>query len=91
MLNHLTFSVYTVKDSFDFSEEIFKQNSDLFMANLEITSLFTNIPLDETKNIFLYESFANNQFLSNFCQVNFETLRQLTTKESFFIFDKNFS
>ena len=33
------------------------KNSDCFMASLDITSLFTNIPLDETISICLNESF----------------------------------
>ena len=48
MLKDLTSNEYSVKDSFDFAKEI-QQNSDCFMASLDITSLFTNIPLDETE------------------------------------------
>ena len=54
-----------VKDSFYFAKEILQQNSDYFMANLDITSLFTNILLDETINICLDESFDKMQCVSN--------------------------
>ena len=57
ILKHLTSKEYSVKDSFDFAKEILQQNSDCFMASLDITSLFTNIPLDETINICSNELF----------------------------------
>ena len=53
ILKDLTSNKYSVKDSFDFAKEILQQNSDCFMASLDITSLFTNISLDETINICL--------------------------------------
>ena len=55
----------SVKDSFDCAKEILQQNSDCFMASLDLTSLFTNIPLDETINICLNESFEKKQCVSN--------------------------
>ena len=60
------------------------------MASLNITSFFTNIPLDETINICLSESFDKKQCVSNLDRANFEKLLRLATKESFFIFDKTF-
>ena len=42
---------YTDIDSFHFGEEICQQNPNLHMASLDIDSLFTNIPLDETSDI----------------------------------------
>ena len=47
----LTQNEYTVTDSFHFAEEICKQDPNLYMASLDVDSLFTNIPLDETINI----------------------------------------
>ena len=61
------------------------------MASLDITSLFTDIRLDETINICLNESFDKKQFVSNPDRASFEKLLRLVTKESFFIFDKNFN
>ena len=48
-----------MKDSFAFAEEIVHQGSKLFMGSLDVDSLFTNIPLEETINIctnFLYNN-----------------------------------
>ena len=49
ILKDLTSNEYSVKDSLDFAKEIFQQNSNYFMARLNITSLFTNIRFGETK------------------------------------------
>ena len=51
ILNPLTKNEYTVKDSFQFAEEILEQDPTLSMGSLDIDSLFTNIPLDETIDI----------------------------------------
>ena len=56
-LKDLTFNEHSVKDSLGFAKEILQQNFNCFMASLEITSLFTNIPLDETISICLNEPF----------------------------------
>ena len=43
-----TANEYTVINSFHFAEEICQQDPNLHMASLDVDSLFTNIPLDET-------------------------------------------
>ena len=60
ILEPLTHNEFTVKDPFSFTKEITKCNSfakeitkhdsSLFMASLNVESLFTNIPLKETIN-----------------------------------------
>ena len=57
ILKYLTCNEYSVKGAIDFTKEILQQNSVCFMASLDIASLFTNIPLDETVNICLNDSF----------------------------------
>ena len=51
ILEPLTTNKYTVKDFFNFATEIVEQDSSKFMGSLDIDSLFTNIPLEETINI----------------------------------------
>ena len=46
-----TNNIYTVKYSFNFATEIVEQDSSSFMENLDIDSLFTNIPFEETIEI----------------------------------------
>ena len=52
---------YTEKDSFDFTLNISQQNSKLFMASLNVHSLFTKVPLDETVNICVNKLFKVSQ------------------------------
>ena len=47
----ITRNEFTVKDSFAFAEEIRKQDANLYMASLDVDSLFTNVPLEETIDI----------------------------------------
>ena len=42
---------FTIKNSFEFAKEVVEQDSGLFMASLDVESLFINIPLEETINI----------------------------------------
>ena len=50
---------------FEFSRDILNQNPNLFMASLDVDSLFTNIPLDETINIIIEKSFSENETINN--------------------------
>ena len=42
---------YTVKDSFQFAEEICEQDPTFSMGSLDVDSPFTKIPFDETVDI----------------------------------------
>ena len=42
---------YIFKDSFEFAKDIIIQNSNRFMASLDVESIFTNVPPDETIKI----------------------------------------
>ena len=61
LLKPLTTNDYTLKDTFEFSRDILNQNPNLFMASLDVDSLFTNIPLDETINIIIEKLFSENE------------------------------
>ena len=50
-LSSVTFNKFIAKDSFAFAEEIVHQDSKLFIGSLDVDSLFTNIPVEETINI----------------------------------------
>ena len=51
LLRHLTSNQFTLKDSFEFAKIICEQDAGLFMASLDVDSLFTNVPLEETIHI----------------------------------------
>ena len=56
---------FKVKDSFSFVDEIFVQDNNIGMASLGVDALFTNIPLDETIDIFMNKLFPNSGTLVN--------------------------
>ena len=53
LLKQYTTNECTVNDTFSFCKEIVSQDPQLFMASFDIQSLFTNIPLDETIEIYV--------------------------------------
>ena len=79
--------MYTVKDSFQFAEEICEQVTTLFMDSLEIHSLFTNIPLNETIDICGNQLFENTNTVEGFTNSELKQLLCLATKKSYFIFN----
>ncbi|XP_057308105.1 uncharacterized protein LOC130645991 [Hydractinia symbiolongicarpus] len=87
LLAPLTVNEYTVFSSFSFAEEISKQDSSLFMASLDVDSLFTNIPLQETIDICTDSLFSETDPVSNFCKSDFRKLLSLATENSYFTFD----
>ena len=90
-LRPLTQNECTVTDSFHFAEEISKQDSNLYMAILDVDSLFTNIPLDDNIDICidsLYKDDDNTPKIPK--DVVFRNLLNVATKESFFIFNNKF-
>ena len=46
ILNPVTKNEYTIKDSFQFAEEIYGQDPTLPTGSVDVDSLFTNIPRD---------------------------------------------
>ena len=60
-LTPLTENEHTVTDSFHFAEEIRKQDPNLYMASLDVDSLFANIPLDETIDICIDSLYNDNE------------------------------
>ena len=56
-----TANEFIVIDSFQFAEEICQQDSILHMASLDVYSLFTNTPLEETLDIFFGNLYNDNE------------------------------
>ena len=87
ILNSLTKNEYTVKDSFQFAEEISEQDPTLSMGSLDVDSFFTNILLDETIDICVNQLFENTDTVEGFTKSELKQLLSLATKESYFIFN----
>ena len=91
VLSDITQNEFTVKDSFTFVDEILTQNSDLYMASLDVDALFTNIPLDETIDICVKKLFKTlDTLVKGISKNGFRDLLNLATKESFFTFNNKF-
>ena len=84
-LTPLTQNEYTVVDSFHLVEEICKQDPNLYMASLEIGSLFTNITLDETIDICIDSLYKDDGDTPKIPKDVFRNLYTVVTKESFFM------
>ena len=89
-LTPLTQNEYTVTDSFRFAEEICKQDPNLYMASLDVDSLFTNIPLDETIDICIDSLYKDDENTPKIPKDVFCNLLTVATKESFFMFNNKF-
>ena len=83
--------MYTVKNSFDFAKEIADQDPGLFMASLDVQSLFTNIPLEDTISVCCDSLFSNDAKVNNINRIDLEKLLRAALQNNFFNFEgKNF-
>ena len=78
--------VYTNFQSFE-TEEIVEQDSEIFMGSLDVDSVFTNIPLEETIDICTNTLFKNMEKVEGLSKIEFKEILSLTTKESYIIFN----
>ena len=90
LLTPSTANEFNVTDSFHFVEEICQQDSNLHMASLDVDSLFTNIPLEETINICVDNLYNDNENPPNIPKHNFRNLLNIVTKETFFMFNNKY-
>ena len=75
---------------FHFAEEICQQDFNLHMASLDIDSLFTNIPLDESIDICADKLYNDNENPPNIPRHNFCNLLNIAIKETFFMFNNKY-
>ena len=87
LLEPITTNMYTVKNSFEFAKEIADQDPGLFMASLDVESLFTNIPLEETISVCCDSLFSNDAKLNNINRIDFEKLLRAALQNNFFNFE----
>ena len=81
---------YTFKDSFRFAKNIINQNSNCFMASLDVESLFTNVPSDETIKICIDELFKSEMTFSGLNKKEMFKMLSLTLKEPIILFDNKY-
>ena len=83
----LTNNKYTVKDSLNLTTEIVEQDSSNFMGSLDIVSLITNIPLEESIETCTNNLFKNKDIAHRLKKREFKDLLFLATNESYIIFN----
>ena len=79
-----------VRDSFSFVQELLNLNfnsSSVVMASFDVTSLFTNIPLDETIDIISNRVFANAVRFHGLTRCEFGKLLCFAVKNCHFLFN----
>ena len=92
ILQPLTSNQFTVKDSFYFANEISSlPNHSYFMTSFDVTSLFTNFPLEECINLCVDQLFSDrNVILHNDCRLDKPSFHKLLTfavKDNHFVFN----
>ena len=90
ILKSLETNEYVTKDSFAFAKEVRQMNPILTMASLDVESLFTNIPLDETIDICCKALFKEKRLVSGMNKREFRTLMEFATKDMLFLFNDNY-
>ena len=73
-LKFLTSNKYRVKGSFNFYEESAEQDSEFFMASLDVDSVFTNMPLEKTIDICTNTLFENTETVEGLSEIKFKEL-----------------
>ena len=82
---------FVTTDSFSFCNDVKTQDVNKFMVSYNVDSLFTNIPLNETIDICIGKLYTRrNTLLKGINKEEFRSLLELATKESLFLFDKNY-
>ena len=78
---------YTVRDTFHFVSMLDGKDHRFIMASLDVDSLFTNIPLDETIDIVTKKVFMKKKKVNGLSKTDFRRLLTLSTKGTVFLFN----
>ena len=90
LLSPLVPDDYSCKDAFSFVSQIKNANlSEKFLLSYDVTSLFTNIPLQETIDIAINLIFSHNPNL-NITRKELKKLFFLVTSQTHFMFNSKF-
>ena len=81
LLQPLTINEFTLKDSFDTASKIRDIPKELFTdgyvyASFDVTSLFTNVPLQRTINVIIDRIYNKAEIETNLKKVNLEKTHQ---------------
>ncbi len=82
-----TSNEYTIRDTFHFVSMLDEKDYRLVMASLDVESLFTNIPMDETIDLVTKKVFEKKQQVNGLYRNDFKKLLSLSTKGTVFFFN----
>ena len=89
-LSFLTTNEFTIKNSYEFCDQIKYVNGNGYMVSYDVKSLFTNVPLQETIEIILDKIFTSfNGTFNSFNRRDFRKLLELAVLDTHFIFNEN--
>ena len=90
LLAPLTVNDYTVKNSYQFADDIrkFEVKDGMFMASFDVENLFTNIPVKETIDIYIESLFRNCTTVAGIAKSCFRSMLEISVLNSYFIFDQ---
>ena len=83
LLKFFTMNECKFEDSFEFFKDVINQNSNYFMASLDVGSLFTYVLLDETIKICIAELFKSEMTVSGLNKKEMFEMLSLTLKYPF--------
>ena len=78
---------YTVKDTFHFVSLLDGKDHRLVMGSLDVESLFTNIPLDETINLVTEKVYEKKRKVNGISKQDFKKLLEMSTAGTVFYFN----
>ena len=92
LLNLLTQNVYSIKDSFEVLDRIRSIPTELFdegyrYFSFDVTSPFTNVPLNKTINIILHRMYKENLVKTNMRKSTLKKLIKDSCTKTAFSFD----
>ena len=90
-LQPLMCNEYTLKNAYDFKDTLATRRfpKDAVMASFDITSLFTNVPIEETINIVTSSLYENENAIRNIKKADFKKLLRLCVDDNHFLFNND--
>ena len=90
-LKPLSMNKFTIMDPLKFVEEVRgeKVDAEEILVSYDVTSLFTNVPVDETIKILVERAFKLKTYKLNLKKSDLETLLNLAVKHQLLQFDGN--
>ena len=83
---------YTLSNSYEFFEQLrsLQLEGNNFMVSLDISSLYTNVPKNETISILTSKIYENGESFGNLSENEFRKMMNLAVNDTYFIFNNQY-